>query len=68
MFYATSPWGFPYKAGCIISRFNEGKISLTDALSELGKEYTSKVGRVNTSKGERTEITFGVPIIARFVF
>lgn len=68
MFYATSPWGFPYKAGLIIDRFNDGEMSLTDALSELGKIYSSKVGRVNTFNGERTEITFGVPIIARFVF
>ena len=67
MFYPTNSWGFPRDIRDVVSKFDKGEISLTDALSTIGSKYSSYVSEVNTSYGTRTEISFGVPCVATCV-
>lgn len=73
MFVTTSRWGFPYKIARIISRYEGGQMSLTEALENIGKIYGSDVKQYFTYDGNgkkiaHTCIEFGRPIVASYVF
>ena len=72
MFVSTSKWGFPHKVARVVSQFNNGALSIGDALIELSKMYSSTINTYYTyidgKKCGHTCIEFGCPVVARYNF
>lgn len=73
MFSTTLRWGFPRKVADVVAWYENGSITLKEALTKLGKMYGSSITTYytydkNGSKITHTCIEFGCPVVAQYVF
>lgn len=74
MFSTTCKWGFPHKVARIVSQYEEGLLTIENALSKLSSMYGVPTIKTYYTYGQdgakyaHTCIEFGCPIIVQYVF
>lgn len=67
MFISMSPWGFPHEVKKIVTLYEQGQMTLENALCALSNKYDSRIERVNTLSGLRSVIEFGTPVVCSYL-
>ena len=74
MFSTTSRWGFPHKVARIVKMYEDGLLSIEDALVKLGdicgspNIKTYQTYGTDGTKYNHTCIEFGCPVVVQYTF
>lgn len=74
MFTSTSKWGYPHKVAQIVSQYEEGIITIREALTKLNNMFGSSIIKVyytydpDGNKINHTCVEFGLPVTVIYEF